>query len=212
MDRLENKEEKELSKWARSEEFNQFFIDKDPSEQLDAKFYDMLGKFRATSRKQKFWRWFWRLALPIVAALAALIIGINISSKTSTEDKIDFASELLQSEKAMDKINLVSNTSLQEDTDEKVIDALLFALISDESINVRLACINTLYDYAYLPKVRAGLIQAVSYQDSPIVLANLAEAINASGKKLPAEEFKALINKELPPPIQNSINENLIKI
>lgn len=214
MDKLNKNQEAEMEKWINGEEFSHFFSEKQPSSKMDEQFYNMLSKHRSTAKKANLpLLWFLKLALPIGLLVLTFYMGKQQSAENENIDlKKDFASELLTSESVGDKISLVSNKQIKDETDKKVIDALLFSLSNDESVNVRLACINTLYDYAYLPSVRSGLIQAVSNQSSPVVLANLAEAINASGKKLLKAEFMELINKDLPPPIKNTIDASLIQI
>ncbi|WP_235297915.1 hypothetical protein [Portibacter marinus] len=212
MDKFNKDKEQEMKTWFESGEFNQLFIEKEPSDQMDMKFYDLLEKHRKPVKETRTWLWFLRIALPIAGIVLAFVLGLQFSAEDAETPNEDFAVELLTTDKAGEKINLVSNTKIKSETDQKVIDALLYSLSNDESANVRLACIQTLYDYAYLPRVRTGLIQAVSQQQSPVVLANLAEAINASGKKLSKEEFMNMIDKDLPPPIKSSIDASLIKI
>ena len=213
MDKLNKDQEKEMDQWIEGEDFDQFFSTKEPSVKMDERFFDMLKKHQKPAKKAWIpFLWFLRIALPVGLLVLTFYLGKQQASTPENIDIKDFASELLTSENVGDKISLVSNKQLRDNTDKKVIDALLFSLSNDESVNVRLACINTLYDYAYLPSVRTGLIQAVSNQSSPIVLANLAEAINASGKQLLKEEFMALINKDLPPPIKRTIDASLIQI
>ncbi len=211
MDKFNQEDAKEMDEWLKSPESDRFFLDKDPSEQMDLKFYKMLERSRKPARVQRSFLWFLRLALPLAALVVTFYMGTQYN-RDSKPDEMDFASELLSAEDVSDKINLVSNTTITEETDQQIIDALLFTLSHDESVNVRLICINTLYDYAYLPRVRAGLILAISQQDSPLVLTNLAQAINASGKKLGKGEFMDLIKKDLPRPIKKTIDASLVKI
>ena len=213
MNKLNKDQEAELNEWINTGEIDKFLVDKEPTERMDAKFYQMLEENRPSEKKQWSFTWLYKIALPMLLLVLTFYVGQQFgSSELEKIDQKDFATQLLSTENVGDKISLVSNTKIEENSDQKVIEALMFSLSNDESVNVRLACINTLYDYAYLPKVRTGLIQAISNQQSPVVLANLAEAINASGKKLSKEEFMELINKDLPPPIKKSINDSLIKI
>ncbi len=212
MDDLNKDQQEEMDQWINSSDFDQMFVDKDPSEQMDHKFYEMLESNRKPVKTSKPFIWFLRLAFPIGLLVLTFYLGRQYAPESIVNEPQDFASQLLTTDDVNDKISLVSNKKLAADTDKKVIDALLFSLSNDESVNVRLACINTLYDYAYLPSVRTGLIHAISSQQSPIILANLAQAINASGKKLSKEEFMDMINKDLPPPIKKTIDASLITI
>jgi hypothetical protein len=212
MDKLNKDQQEEMDQWINSSDFDQMFVDKNPSPKMDQKFYEMIASKRKPVNTSRPFVWFLRLALPIGLLVLTFYLGSQYASPAVPSSDQSFAAQLLTSENVNDKISLVSNTKLAEDTDKKVIDALLFSLSNDESVNVRLACINTLYDYAYLPIVRTGLIQAISSQQSPIVLTNLAQAINASGKKLSKEAFMELINKDLPRPIKKTIDASLITI
>ncbi len=192
-----------------------------PSENMDANFYSMLSQDKEPESKVRFsLDWIvqrgMKLALPAALLVIAFLLGQqygeNDQLASNEERKQDFTVQLLETENISDKINLVSNANIEDETDKKVIEALLFVLNHDESNNVRIACINSLYDFAYLPNVRAGLINAISSQTSPVVLANLAEAINSSGKKISSEEFNAKIKEDLPAPIKSTIAAGLIKI
>ena len=48
-------------------------------------------------------------------------------------------------------------------------------------------------------------MNAIGNQDSPVVLTNLAEAIEASGKKIDKEDFHSRINQDLPAPVKKSL-------
>ena len=189
--------------------------------EMDSKFYAMLQSKIQTSDKSNSWSWLFnsplKWALGAILLIATFLVGQNFgetSPQIADVDSVkkDFALELMTMENVKDKITLVSDAPIKNETDNKIIDALLFALSNDESINVRLACINTLYEYAYLPEVRTGLINAINSQTSPLVLTNLAEAINASGNRLSSDEFKARIKKEIPEPLRVLVEQSLINI
>ena len=126
--------------------------------------------------------------------------------------KQDFASQFIEAENASEKITLVSTENLDLSEDMKIADALIFALNNDKSTNVRIACVQTLERYSYLEQVRTGLVNSIVNQDSPLVLSHIADAINASGKGLSKEEMAKRINKDLPPPLLDHIQENFLKI
>ena len=192
----------------------------EPSVRMDERFFETLQKASETPVKIDIWSnissIFLKWALPMVLIVITFFVGQEIgkdnSSLAEAQITLNFSTQLLATENVNDKINLVSNTKITEDTDQKVIEALLFALNSDESTNVRLACVNTLYDYSYLPEVRTGLINAISNQTSPLVLSNLAEAINASGKKISPDDFKSRIKTEMPKPLRNLVEESMTNI
>ena len=190
------------------------------SQASDVRFYAMLESQKSKSRSiWNFSQWLTppvRVALGVFSVIVVFIAGMSFGADQGSDSldstQGDLASAILTTNNVTDRIHLVSSTELANEADEKIIKALLYTINTDESTNVRLACIDVLIQYSYLPVVREGLINAISYQTSPLVLTNLAEAINASGKSLEKVEFKEKINKDLPPPVKLSLEENLFLI
>lgn len=188
----------------------------EPSRAMDAGFQRMLNGQRPAAKPT--WAlpsWLsspWRFALPLALIVFAFWLGrgtIDPPNQTIVEATPDIATSLLNAENVSEKIHLVSSTKINDPTDKKIIDVLLFTLNNDASNNVRLACIDVLMNYSTLPAVREGLVNAINNQTSPIVLSNLAEAIATSGNQLEREDFQSRINKDLPPPIQKSMEDIL---
>ncbi len=148
----------------------------------------------------------------LVTAFAAGIYYGNRSNEVISMHADDLANNLLTTDDISDKIHMISTTNLSKNADTKIIKALLFTLSNDESSNVRLACIQTLIDYGNIPQVREGLINSIRFQTSPAVLINLAEAIQVSGENLSRDDYKEMINKDLPTPILKTLKDNIDKI
>ena len=192
----------------------------DFSHSSDVRFYTMLEGQKARKRVSwSFSQWFTppvRVALGVFGVVVVFMAGMSFGAGQKTDSSVveegDLATAILTTNNVSDRIHLVSSTDMADEADEKIIKALLYTINTDESTNVRLACIDVLMQYSYLPVVREGLINSISHQTSPLVLTNLAEAINASGKSLEKVEFKEKINKDLPPPVRNSLEENLFLI
>ena len=182
-----------------------------PSKETDTQIQELIAKKKATSR----WPWF-LAGIVILSLLSSLYLNSRFDENTqgqeTTNPALNFASELEQSSSSNDKIRLVSSETLNIESDSKIIDALLFTLNNDKSTNVRLACVQTLSEYAELEKVRTGLVNAITNQKSAMVLNNIAEALNRSGNTISKDEFEDRINKNLPEPLMQSIEENFIKI
>ena len=185
---------------------------------MDARFYSMLENQK---QKQQGKRVSLKILLRIAASLLLMLLafgggiyfaGSERQDPTTISMNDDLATSLLSTNTISDKIHLIASADLNDGSDLKIINALLFTLNHDESANVRLACIESLVDYAFLPDVREGLIQAIRNQSSPAVLSNLAEAIRLSGSGLSSDDFKEMINKELPPPILDALKNDLLKI
>ncbi|MEM7373215.1 MAG: HEAT repeat domain-containing protein [Bacteroidota bacterium] len=178
-----------------------------PSARMDHRFYAHLDQL---NRKQG---WPIKLIGKIAAAILILLAAFLGGRETGTrQEKVPQLSPsqqtlqaLLSTKDISEKIHLVSSISLQNDADAVLIDALLYTLCHDESKNVRLACIHALLAYSTLPEVRTGLIHAIQFQESSLILLHLAEAINTSGKKMSKEAFHSHINKSLPIFVQRKL-------
>lgn len=86
--------------------------------------------------------------------------------------------------------------------DSRVIEALLKTLVADPNVNVRLAAVEALRQHASQPLVRQGLIEAIGYQDSPIVQIALADLMVELQEKQAVEPMKKLLEEQ-------SMNENV---
>lgn len=103
---------------------------------------------------------------------------------------------LLEQQSPTERLKAVSMTSELDNVNEKIINALLQTLDNDESINVRLAAVEALYNFRENPKAREGLIKSVSKQDSPLLQLALVEVIIALQDKKNVPILQELIKKE----------------
>lgn len=95
--------------------------------------------------------------------------------------------------------------------DSRVIEALLKTLVADPNVNVRLAAVEALRQHASQPLVRQGLIEAIGYQDSPIVQIALADLMVELQEKGAVEPMKKLLegqqmNENVRQKLENSIH------
>ena len=117
---------------------------------------------------------------------------------------------LLEKESSRDRLKAVKISNKMTDASGPVVEALLRTLNNDENINVRLAAIEALADFSQNPKVRKGLIDAIQYQDSPMVQLTLAELMVFLQDKRSVDEFKNLMNKkDIPLEIKDQLNEKI---
>ncbi len=185
------------------------------STDLDHKFYQMLRAKKKEVKSSIFsGKLFegWRLALTLGFASVTFLLGTQFNTNRSDPNstkKQDMLTQVMSTKDINDRIHLVSSAQVTESVDNQVTTALLFSLMNDNSTNVRLASIEALLNYAHLEPVRSGLIKAISHQSSPVVLTYLAEAIQVSGQPLEQEDFKKLLDTELPPPLLKSMVEVL---
>ena len=103
---------------------------------------------------------------------------------------------LLQNPSASERIRGVSYTSEITTVNPGVIDALLTTLNNDQNVNVRLMTLEALTHYASNPAVRAGLVESIQQQESPLVQAALADVMLKLQEKNAIRPFKKLLQQK----------------
>jgi predicted anti-sigma-YlaC factor YlaD len=103
---------------------------------------------------------------------------------------------LLQNPSASERIRGVSYTSEITTVNQGVIDALLTTLNNDQNVNVRLMTLEALTHYASNPAVRAGLVESIPQQESPLVQAALADVMLKLQEKNAIRPFKKLLQQK----------------
>ena len=103
---------------------------------------------------------------------------------------------LLQNPSASERIKGVSFTSELTTVKPDVIDALLTTLNNDPNVNVRLMTLEALTHYASYPAVRAGLVESISQQGSPLVQAAMADVMLKLQEKNAIRPFKKLLQQK----------------
>lgn len=144
-------------------------------------------------------------------AMALLIIGGFIGSWVDQDSsEIEQLSQEMQSLKEMMIVNMLEGSSATDrlkavnistelpNADLEAINALLFTLNNDPSVNVRVQTIEALKRWGYNERVRQGLVRSIATQESPIVLIELADAMTKLEVRSSAREFeKVLQEREL---------------
>ena len=103
---------------------------------------------------------------------------------------------MLEKESATERLKAVSLTSDMQLVSKKVTAALFQTLNGDENVNVRLAALDVLMNYAKDDEVREELIRSISLQDSPLVQIALADLMVMLQEKKSVSELKKLLQKE----------------
>jgi hypothetical protein len=103
---------------------------------------------------------------------------------------------LLQNPSASERIRGVSFTSELTTVKPDVIDALLMTLNNDPNVNVRLMTLEALTHYASNPAVRAGLVESISQQESPLLQAAMADVMLKLQEKNAIRPFKKLLQQK----------------
>ncbi len=203
-----------------------------PSKEMQQVFYQNLEKEKSTlanisASKTNWWNKFFSPNFAKVNwgfGMIALLVGLFLGNffKSDSTEKIDVLAAqlqqtqetmmmaLLEKESSRDRLKAVKISNEMTDASGPVIEALLRTLNNDENVNVRLAAIEALADFSQNPKVRKGLIDAIQYQDSPMVQLTLAELMVFLQDKRSVDEFKNLMDKkEIPPEIKDQLNEKI---
>lgn len=206
----------------------------EPSSSMRDRFYHMLEEEKQAQTAgwaQKLNAWIdihksrLELRYVIYAAavfLAGLLIGDLYAPLSNQDEQIDqLMTEVSQMREVM-MISLLDNSSPTErlkavnisneirSVDDRVVNALLKTLNNDTNVNVRVAAVEALTTHASNPSVRAGLINSIANQESPIVQAALADAMLALQEKQSVDEFKKLLARdELNSNVRNKL-ENTI--
>lgn len=164
-----------------------------------------------------------QLSLSVILFVFGLSLGRNIQTPVPKEPQAieDINTQindiqkmlmlaLLEKESSMDRLQLVNETKGLIEVDEQVTDALLYTLNYDESTNVRLAALESLYQYAKNSKVREGLVRSIVNQESPMVQLALAEIMVALKEKRAIESFETLLKREnMPSDVKRSIRQKM---
>jgi hypothetical protein len=103
---------------------------------------------------------------------------------------------MLENPMATERIKAVSYTQELINVDEQVLEALFTTLNFDQNENVRLITLEALVELADNPKVRAGLVQSLLKQESPLMQVALADAMVKLQEKASIKEFKQMLKKE----------------
>jgi HEAT repeat protein len=92
----------------------------------------------------------------------------------------------------------------------EAIHALLFTINNDPSVNVRVQAIEALKRWGDNERVREGLVQAITKQESPIVIIELADAMIELELRNGAVEFERLLQeRELDYSVQQKLQSSI---
>jgi hypothetical protein len=117
---------------------------------------------------------------------------------------------MLEKESATERLKAVSLSSDMNQVSKKVTSALFKALNGDENVNVRLAALDVLMNYAKDGDVRAELIKSISVQDSPLVQVALAELMVTLQERKSVTELKKLLkNDKTPKEVKGKIEKSI---
>jgi len=188
-----------------------------PSKTLDKNFYDMLSKATSKSKQFDFASWFsFESWIPKLAVAAVLILmGFLGGTVKELVQEVSGLKEMimismLEKESATDRLKAVSLSEEIQGPSKKVTEALFKTLNSDPSVNVRLAALDALHNYATSPAVREGLVRSIAQQESPLVQVALAELMVTMQEKSSVKELKKILQqKSTPKEVKQRIEESI---
>lgn len=178
---------------------------------------------------RKFLQQRWILSPVLQAAILIVVLGLGFIlgywlRPSQSADKQDLAIisnelndvkemmmlSLLENESTPDRLKAVKMSEELGDASVTVTDALLKTLNNDKSVNVRLAALESLYQYAENPNVREGLIRSIRNQNSPLVQMALAEVMASLQEKRSVEEFEKLLkSNKSPAEVKEKIKDSI---
>jgi hypothetical protein len=197
----------------------------EPTGDLDHRFYQMLA-LEKRSKSSFSWREFFswpayrtgrsQLIPKFALAAVTLVLGVSIgyfikpqapSANTQmaelSQQVVDLKEmmmlSLLEKESATERLKAVSLTSDMNSASQKVTNALLETLNSDENLNVRLAALEALKPYARDSQVREALVRSISVQESPLVQVALAETMAQMQVKSSVKELQKIMKSDKTP-------------
>ncbi len=169
-----------------------------PSAGLRTQFYGSLRQWQRREFERKGPAGWWRHPAFQIAAALVLVAGGIAAGRISAAPGVEreesrltdlqkevnemrqlVALSLLQQQSASERLKGVSWSYRVEESDSQVLSALLHTLNSDSNVNVRLAVVDALRNFAVSPEARVGLSQALPRQNSPLVqVAILDQLVN----------------------------------
>lgn len=150
--------------------------------------------------------------LPRLAyAFVLLFIGALIGDQFGTnEDRLEELTAemqnmreimmvaMLEGSSPTDRLRAVNISTELPVADEKAIQALLFTLNNDKSVNVRVQTVEALIRWGDNEMVREGLVNSIAYQESETVIVALADAMVVLGVRNSVDKFEELLkNRDL---------------
>lgn len=199
----------------------------EPSEQMDAKFYENLYSVQNHSKKkdsedswlQSLFGWFKpQYALGLLLLAVGLLGGYFlkgdvqqprvelVDNDNGSEVREKLVLTLLEQPSANKRLQGVHEVAKLDETTEAITKALFVTLNQDSNVNVRLAAVESLSRYVKNPQVRMGLIQSIGHQESPIVQIALADLMVALQEKESIQSMEQLLNK---PNIDTTVSKKI---
>ena len=141
----------------------------------------------------------------LLILIGAMIMYIFLKPQTSTvanltlqlnDQKQAIMLSMLENPTATERMKAVGYTNELHKVNDKVINALLITLNTDDNENVRLVTLDALLKLADNPKVREGLIASIIKQDSELMQIALADAMLQLQEKKSVKSLKKILKDQ----------------
>jgi HEAT repeat protein len=159
----------------------------EPSPRLRTRFYESLSAYREGLSHARRWQP-WQMAAGIALLIAGFGTGYLAHREPSSEMK-ELRSEvasmrqmvalslLQQQGSASERLRGVSLAYEVEPSNSEVLSALVTAVNHDSNVNVRLAAVDALRNFAGSPVTRRAAVESLPQQDMPLVQVALIDLL-----------------------------------
>jgi hypothetical protein len=161
----------------------------EPDQRVRTRFYDSLAALSEGPTVRRAPRVLWWQAAAAVALLGVGMAGGYLLRPDNTRQEVAqlrtevtdmrqmMALSLLQQQSASERLRGISYAMRSEQTDPKVVDALVAALYNDANVNVRLAAVDALRAYSAVPETRQAVREALPHEMTPLVQVALIDLL-----------------------------------
>jgi len=166
-----------------------------------------------------------QIAASILLVAGALFVGMQLGGrKIANSEVAELKAEmqkmketmmlsLLSEESASDRIQAVSYAEEFNKPNQKILQALIQTLNTDENLNVRLAAANAIGKFLNDPAVVESLVASLRNQKEPLVQIALITMLTDKKETKAIEPIRAIIsNKETLAPVKEIAEQGLKKI
>ena len=202
----------------------------EPSHSLNERFYTMLESEKiliepkSPSLLTRLKEFFASITVPQLAyTFVVLIAGMFVGNGFSGSDKrLDQLTSELQNVREMMMVSMLEGASTTDRlravnisaelpmADDRAVNALLFTLNNDESVNVRVQSVEALVRWGDNASVREGLVKSIMNQESDVVIVALADAMVELELNASKGQFEQLLkNREMDISVKQKLQNSI---
>lgn len=169
--------------------------------------------------------WMMRAAAAIILLLAGFSAGLIVKTGSDAEIQVLAIQEEVEQIKNALVYHAYQQTSVSEriqavglatgidEADDQLLMILIHTMNNDPNVNVRLASIDALNNYADQHGVRGAFVQALAVQDNPFVQLSLIDSLVELNERSAAGEMeKLLLVESTEPEVRERILEGIAEL